>query len=304
MSGDRRLVLYLDAPTLSRFEADDHPFLQRLATVLRHRDWHVTAEESTPEARQAAPDRPGHALFHMEEPTHERALTCRRAYIGAFWRIEATARRWQWPVAQARFDAGAIDADTARAFARGWRKRLFGNPIAPARGDTVLIALQGRLSQQRGFQARSPLDMVAETLALLPDRPALITLHPRDQAPPAERQALSQMAEAHGNCRIQNGGSDAALMTAGMVVTQNSAVAVTGFLLHRPALIFAETDFHHIAGSVPQDGLRRALEKATGRLPAFDRYLFWFLRDQAINGFSDQTEHQIIANLTRHGWPV
>lgn len=302
MTAPRLLTLYLDAPTLARHRAGEHNFLARLTSALTGRGWAVTAEVSTPQARRGAPDRPGHALYHMEEPTHAAALTCRRAYIGAFWRIEATARRWDWPVARAAFDPASVDAAPARRFADNWRKRLFGTPEVPPLGQTVLVPLQGLLRRHRSFQSMSPVEMLEVLARHFPDRPILATTHPREVLDAADRAALAALTRSHPNLRLQDGGSDAALANAGLVATQNSSVAFSGFVLHRPALLFADIDFHHIAASVPRDGM--AALSAAGAPADFDRYLFWFLRRQAINAYAEDTEAQILAVLARHGWPV
>lgn len=304
MTAPRHLTLYLDAPTLARHRAAQHNFFARLTAALAARGWTVESTASTPAARRAAPARPGYALFHMEEPTHDAALTCRHIYIGAFWRIEATGRRWNWPVARAGFDAQAVDPALAWAFADRWRTRLFGRTTIPARQRSVLIALQGRLLDHRSFQSMSPIEMIETVAARYPGRPLLATTHPQEVHTAEERAALETLVARWPNLRVQSGGSDQALANCGLVVTQNSSVAFTGYLLHRPALLFAEIDFHHIAASVPRDGLRVALREAPRARPDFDSYLFWFLRHQAINAFAEDTEAQIIAALARHGWPV
>ena len=84
MDDEKYLRLYLDGPALKRFSAGEHNFFCRLEAVFKAAGWCVDIEESTFAARLLAPDRAGYALYHMEPPTHARALTARRAYIGAF----------------------------------------------------------------------------------------------------------------------------------------------------------------------------------------------------------------------------
>ena len=80
-------------------------------------------------------------------------------------------------------------------------------------------------------------------------------------------------------------------------------MAIQGYLLHKPALLFAEIDFHHIAASVPREGMA-ALDRALTQRPDFDAYLWWFLQEQAINAGRPECEAQILAALRRGGWAI
>jgi hypothetical protein len=297
------LRLYLDAPTLSQVRAGQHNFFNRLRGAVEGQGWRVELRENTLAETVKAPLRRGHALFHMSTP-HEGALTCRRTYLGAFWHIEACAERWRWPVALAGFDAGGIDPDLARRFAERLRQSLHPAGI-PQRDPAgmIFVPLQGRLSEHRSFQSMSPLAMLETLLQRFSPRPVLATLHPRESYLEAEVQALDRLTAAYPNFRWQNGGSAVALAGCALVATQNSAMAIQGYLLHKPALLFAEIDFHHIAASVPREGLA-ALDRALEQRPDFDAYLWWFLQAQAINAGRPECEAQILAALRRGGWQI
>ncbi|MGO4851717.1 hypothetical protein [Phaeovulum sp. W22_SRMD_FR3] len=297
------LRLYLDTPTLSQVRAGQHNFFNRLRGAVEGQGWRVELRENTLAELAKAPLRRGHALFHMSVP-HPGALTCRRSYLGAFWRIEACAERWRWPVALAAFDAAAVDPELARRFAGRLRQSLHpaGLPQRDPAG-MIFVPLQGRLSEHRSFQSMSPLAMLETLLQRFSPRPVLATLHPRESYLEAELQALDRLAAAHPNFRWQNGGSAAALADCALVATQNSAMAIQGYLLHKPALLFAEIDFHHIAASVPREGMA-ALDRALTQRPDFDAYLWWFLQEQAINAGRPECEAQILAALRRGGWAI
>ena len=69
--------------------------------------------------------------------------------------------------------------------------------------------------------------------------------------------------------RLETGGAAEALAACDLVVTQNSAVAFNGYFFHKPAVLFAEIDFHHIAASVPRLGVAaafRAVRDACARV--------------------------------------
>ena len=88
------------------------------------------------------------------------------------------------------------------------------------------------------------------------------------------------------------------------VVTQNSGVALTGYFAGKPAVLFGKIDFHHIAGSVPREGIDRAFARVRGPAPAFDKYLYWFFALNAIPFWDTDAKDRIVARLRRFGWPI
>lgn len=300
MPAPETLWIYLDEPTLHRVERAEHHFFKRLIGAVEAAGWQVALRESTLAEEAAAPERPGYALYHMEAPTHARALTCRRAYIGAFWRIEAQAERWEWPIARAEFRPEEVDARRAENFANYWRKRLYSGVN---RGDDgfIFLPLQGRLLEARGFQALGPLEMIDETLART-DLPIRARLHPRESYLPEELDALAEIAAREPRFTLVETPARDLLARCRMVVTQNSSLAFEGFLLHKPAIVFAQIDFHHIARSVPRDGLEAAFSPAPA--PEFDRYMLWFLKETALNAGSPAFETQLLLRLRAAGWPI
>ncbi|MCB2116963.1 MAG: hypothetical protein KDE00_11860 [Rhodobacteraceae bacterium] len=301
MTGSERLTIYLPREPLARVRAGTHNFFLRLSRAVEERGWQVQFEESTLEARLAAPLDDGHALYLMEEPTHPRALTCRRCYIGGFWAIEASPRRWEWPVARADFHPAEVDRTAAVTFLHAWKKRLYPGGIDVRDDGFVFIPLQGRLTERRSFQAASPIDMIRETLARI-DRPVIATLHPNEAYGPDDLAALDRLSAAHARFSVHKGGSDEALARCHVVVTENSSMALKGYFLEKPAILFAGIDFHHIAASVPRDGIEAAFQPRPA--PDFARYLHWFFREHTIAAGGPDCGAQILATLRRHGWPI
>ena len=300
MSQPPILRVYLHPPLLHTARAGRLGLLNRLQQVLFPRGWQIEIAPSGEAARARAPDLPGYALFNMERPPHDRALTFRLAYHYPFWQIERQAERWRWPVAQSVFVPDSIDAEAAGDFATRLRARVLPGP-APVVGDYVLIALQGQLRRQRSFQAASPLAMVravAET-----GRPCHATLHPSEEYSAEDRAALADLAAQHTNLTI--GGNSAVLLRdCAFVATQNSAVAFDGYILGKPAVLFAQVDFHHIGLNVSDIGIAKALARAQYHRPDYARYLDWFLRQHALDMMAADIDQRLIATLARHGWPV
>src|SRR5690606_35387341 len=103
------LNIYLEKPMLADAQAGRFNFLNVVRTAVEDAGWRVRLRLTGRAARAVAPMRDGYALFHMEQPTHGRALTFRRAYHYPFWSIEPVAERWRFAVARSHFDPMLVE---------------------------------------------------------------------------------------------------------------------------------------------------------------------------------------------------
>lgn len=294
------LRAYLEPPMLASARAGTFNFLNVLKASVEGAGWRLEWHQTGNEARRRAPECDGYALFHAEAPTHDRALTFRRAYHYPFWQIEPVQQRWRFAVARSQFDPSTIDPAEARRFADALRNRVLSGPPATSNGP-ILIPLQGLIRQCRSFQTMSPVEMVrtvAET-----GKPCVATLHPKERHDASDHAALAALAARHRNLTI-GGDTMRLLRDCAFVVAQNSAVAFDGYLLGKPAVLFGQTDFHHIALNVAETGAKHALKKAETHRPDFDLYLYWFLQQQAINATRPEAGDRILAAMRRGGWPI
>jgi hypothetical protein len=277
----------------------------RIVGAFRGAGFEVSVVEDTLAQRLVTRAIGAYSIVHASEPVDHRGLVLRRAYVGAFWRIEPTERRWDFHVARARFDPGMIDGEEAARFAARWRRELFG-PEAPPRerGSTLFVPLQGRLLDHRGFQTMSPLAMLDAVCRARPDLPVVATLHPRYDYTPEERTGLAALVDRCLNLRLSDTDSADLLRSCAAVICQNSAVAFTGYFLGVPAMLFARIDFHHIAANVGDLGVDGAFARLDESRPDFARYLRWFLKENAIGAGSERAEAQILASARRAGWQV
>ena len=303
MAEPRILRIYLHAELRDRARSGEVGIVNRIRTAFESRDFRVeiTSDSVAEEARSVG--RNGYHLFHMHEPLGPNTLVLRLAYFYPFWRIEGTGERWNFDIAKAVFDPAGIDREAARAFAARRRRAVFG-ARKPRRRGFILIPLQGRLTQHRSFQSMSPLDMIAATRAADPDREILLRRHPNESYGPEEAAALRDLLAATPGARLATRDTLDLLADCDYVVTQNSSAALNGFLIEKPAVLFAKIDFHHIAGSVPDLGVEGAFARIRGSAPDYAAYLWWFLRDGTIDATAEDAEDRILGRARRFGWPV
>lgn len=292
------LHIYLLEPLRSKAAAGEINVFNKIEQALD--GWTIRYHDDTDAERMSAAGR-GYGLFHMREPTAPHILCLRRTYHYPFWRIEKTNERWNFDVARSSFEPSRIPADKATAFYQRWRPRIYGNGPT-LRGGFVFIPLQGRLLEQRSFQSQSPVEMIETVLSRMPETQVRASLHPRETYTQGELAALDRLVTRHPRFQMVSAESKELLAECDLVVTQNSSVALTGYFAQKPAILFAGSDFHHIAGSVPRDGLEAALKDRPD--PDFVAYLFWFFQWQSINAGSDRATEKLRARFASHGFPV
>jgi len=305
MADAKILRIYLDDTPRERAERGDFNIINKIRNVFEARDFRVDLCANSEAERQKSATRRGYSLFHMDDPFHPRALTMRKAYFYPFWRIENSAKRWEWKIAKTPFDPTKISDKAATQFTNNWRKKLFTDLPEDTTGQGIVyIPLQGRLLEQRSFQHASPIEMIKTTLFHEPDRDIVIGLHPGEVYLPEEIDTLKALVDKNPRLTLSSAPMQDLLVKCDYVVTQNSSVVLWGFFLKKPAVLFAEIDFNHLTANIGKIGAEMAIRQAPDMTADYDRYLCWFLRDTAINGGSDQVEDQILKAVQNHGWKI
>ncbi|MEW9920513.1 hypothetical protein AB2B41_12935 [Marimonas sp. MJW-29] len=300
MAEDATVHFYLEEPFRTSAARGEHNFINLVAYVLKAAGLHPVFEDLPIRGEPTT----GFSLSHMVNPPNDRGLVFRRVYHYPFWQIEAVAQRWHWDVARATFDPDTASRDAPR-FYSFWQKRLFGDaPNQAGRDGFVYVPLQGRLTEERLFQACSPMEMIEHCLALNPRRQIVATLHPNESYTRRELGQLETLARRHDRLRLDTGNMVSHLKGCDFVVTQNSGAAFSGFFFGKPALLFGQIDFHHIAVRADMDALGASFDEIARAAPPFDKYVWWFWQDQSINAGRDDARAKIADRLRRFGWPI
>lgn len=293
--------VYLPDPMHRDAAAGRVNIINRIAAAVAPEGHQLALHRQDEKQLNCAASRGGLALFHMIQAVTPQGLTLRRAYHYPFWQIEAVAARAEFDVALADFDPVEIDPIVAETFAQRLRDRVLGGSEC-SRGGYVFMPLQGRLSQHRSFQSMSPIAMIEATLAQEPHLPIKATLHPNENYEPHDLQAIADLEKRFAQFRLVKDDALVLLRGCDYVVSQNSGLAINGFLLEKPAVLFAEIDFHHIAGSVPRQGVEAAFAHAKEIPPQFAAYAYWFFKLNTISAGGTDAISQIRTRLRKHGW--
>lgn len=305
MSARDTVTFYLHPKLRRQAENGNQNFIGKVTEVLEAAGLTVAFDSDDQAARLRAMARPGRSLFLMQPPVNARGLVFRKTYLYPFWHIEKEAERWEWPVAKTAFDPGAVDPRKASNFYRFWRNRLFDQAPAEARRDGfVFVPLQGRLLEQRSFQYASPIAMLEAVLAHDTKRQIAVTLHPNESYTAAEEAALVALADRHPRLFVLTAGTERYLQNCDYIVTQNSGVGFQGLFFGKPVVLFAKSDFHHIALNVAEMGADKAIAAAPTHAPDYASYMYWFLQEQAINAGRPEARNKIRNVLRGHGWLV
>ena len=300
MSAELPLRFYLDPGLRRHAEAGTHNFINLICDTVSKAKFRV--EYHTLPAPLFAPN--VHALSHMAPPATDLGLVFRKVYQYPFWQIDQTSERWNWDVAKAAFDPGTVSRDAPR-FYRFWQKRLFEDAPQDSRKDGyVYVPLQGHLTRQRSFQKCSPVEMIAHCLTHLPDRKIVATLHPGEGYSADALGQLDALQRKHPLLTVSKGDMVAHLQGCDFVVTQNSSAAYNGFFFGKPALLFAQIDFHHIAIKADMNDLQSSFAQVQGHTPDYAAYIWWFWQSQSINAGREDARDKIAARLRRFGWPI
>lgn len=305
MTGADTITFYLHPKLRKQAAAGRHNFIHKICEVVTASGLDIDFDADDDAARLRAAARPGYSMFLMQEPVTSHGLTFRSTYHYPFWHIEKHGRRWDWPVAQDRFDPAESDPRKAANFYRFWQKRLFDGATDRIRKDGfVFVPLQGQLTRKRSFQSCSPIDMLQAVLEHDRERYVLATLHPSETYSNEDRHALETLLDQHERLYVRSSGTERYLQCCDYIVTQNSGVGFDGYFFGKPLILFGKIDFHHIALNVHDLGVETAFASVGSHAPDYATYLYWFLQKRAINAGRPEALRRIRTVLQGHGWPV
>ncbi len=304
MIPEKTAIFLLDDGLCQSLAAGRHNFLGKLRGVLDASGFTTEVRHDSVVEQMSARAAGAWTIMHMAPVLDDRSVTVRRVYHYPFWAIEQNHERWNWRVARTGFDPDVVPRHRAERFYAFWGKRLFNGAVADARRDGFLyVPLQGRLRVARRFQSCSPINML-RTVCESTDKPIRASLHPREVYDAKDRAAISALLSRFAHLEITQEPMETLLAGCDAVVCENSSVAFNGFFFCKPAILFAQSDFHHIALRGDVENCAETLAQTEVHTPDYAGYVHWFWQRMSVNAGREDAEEKMRAALERAGWPM
>lgn len=254
-----------------------------IAVDIRPRD-----ADLTPATRDVTDGRFADGNLHIVDDRSVRApgvLNCAVAYFWEFWHLDPLGTKACSSIGQLAYDPASVPYGRAKSFFEAQQAKLIGprvskygqkaeRTVVPA--GALAVFLQGEYPMKQQVTTFDDLAMVAAVRACDIDRPIVIKPHPLVKNP----FSLAELRVAlHGDDRmiLTDANVHDILDACAATVSINSTVALEGFLHRKPAVLFGQADFHHIAGRVNAvEDFSAVLAAQMQRKRGYAQYMAWY----------------------------
>lgn len=213
------------------------------------------------------------------------------AYIPPFWHLDQHGVLCNSSAAALEYDPTTVRQRPASHFRARLHRRLVDKrksrynqlkEISNIPRGAIAVFLQGDLPQDQGSAHCSTEDLLRAVAAGAGGRPVVVKAHPNSKQIADAKMVLRLMLDGVNLIPTDANVHDI-LSKCAVSVSFNSAVSIEGFMHRKPAILFGQSDFHHICETVtdPRDfpaALDRALQKKGG----YSKYLYWYFTTNCI----------------------
>jgi hypothetical protein len=301
---------YLDTHQyLALFRRLDQVFRPRGAEIVV-RDRRDGPRDSTPGAAKHYDDGDLH-IVDMGRLRGPGILNAAVAYIQPYWHLDPQGVQAESSIGTRVYDPRKIDYAVAGPFFEAMRADLLA--LRKSRRDqmervtafapgAIAVFLQGLRPLQQGLAHCTPLELLRAVCAGAGGRQVLVKPHPLAAEDDAE---IIDAALAEGlPVTVTMANVHDIIAASVCTVSFNSAVALEGFLHRKPAILFGQSDFHHICETVRQPGeFAGALERLLARPPGgYAQFMFWYLGMNCLNLYGPAFEARVMATFEAAGF--
>ena len=233
------------------------------------------------------------------------------SYIPPYWHLDPVGVQAESSIGARSYDPRQIAYAKAAPFYEGMRADL--SAARKSRRDQVervtefapgaiAVFLQGLRPLQQGLAYCTPLQMLRAVCAGAGGRQVLVKPHPLAAEDDAD---VIDAALAEGlPVTVTMANVHDMIAASVCTVSFNSAVALEGFLHRKPAVLFGQSDFHHICETVREPAeFGAALARVLGRAPGgYAQFMFWYLGMNCLNLYGPAFEARVMAIFEAAGF--
>lgn len=299
---------------------DTHHYLalfRRLDEVFRARGAVIEVRDRRDGPRDGTPGAAAHyndGDLHIVDMGRVRGpgiLNAAISYIPPYWHLDAAGVQAESSIGRLVYDARKIDFAVAGPFYEAMRADLAAarksrrdqmERVTEFAPGAIAVFLQGLRPLQQGLAYCTPLEMLRAVCAGAGGRQVLVKPHPLAAEDDAE---VIDAALAEGLPVTVTMANVHDMMAAAVcTVSFNSAVALEGFLHRKPAVLFGQSDFHHICETVREPAeFGAALTRVLARPPGgYAQFMFWYLGMNCLNLYGPAFEARVLGIFEAAGF--
>jgi hypothetical protein len=239
-------------------------------------------------------------------------LNAGAAYFWRFWQLDPQGVKAFSSTGAAHYDPEQMPRRRAQSFFDNMHKRYvqsrkskYAQPETQQQfpDNAISVFFQGDYPVTSGATSTADIEMLRAVQAGAGDRPIIVKPHPlaSNFSDIAETLAL---AETDSRITVTDANIHDILSASCVTVSINSTVALEGFLHLKPAILFGQSDFHHLAGRVhaPKE-FETVLARELDRDEGYEQFLAWYFLKMCLPLNNARLEERIWKIFSKAGFP-
>lgn len=218
--------------------------------------------------------------------SHPNVLNAGVAYFWGFWHLDPKGIKAFSSIGDLEYDESLVPEDEANIFYKTLVEKYVHKRLSKYDQEkeikrfpkkSIGLFFQGNYPKKSGASKYSDIDILDMLINVAGDRNIIVKPHPLS-SDISDIIEAAQRSESDKRVIITDANVHDILKSVDITVSNNSTVALEGFLHNKPAIILGKSDFHHAAFRVDDENRLYHILKEKNNKPNFINYLFWYFR--------------------------
>jgi hypothetical protein len=281
-------------------------FVNLVSDICRSAGYKVSILNSSgPDEELRTDTRHIHILMNDRPCYGPNTFACVPSYLRGFWYFDELATRNNSSIRLKEFRPDLVRGGAAEKFFKRLGQKFIGQNLSKYPQDDgtsdivtgcISLFLQDFAAPKFHRHYVGAIDMIEAAIACRGHRHLYIKPHPLQ---PDDQ--LAQIAAYHDPQRgvtVGDAGIHCLLPKSDLAISQSSAACFEAYLHKTPVILCGQTDFHHIAITLlDARRMAQAMDDALSAEIAYEKYLFWFLKQNLIEPRQQANARQRIVRV-------